>query len=67
MIYMEPESLGVNPLIVSWMQTIPNNIEQFGKIKSKLQELFTAYTEDTLWFLRRNVIEPVVTMNNNLV
>lgn len=36
MIYMEPESLGVNPLITSWMQTIPTNIASFGKIKSKL-------------------------------
>ncbi|KAL4427402.1 hypothetical protein ABPG74_009674 [Tetrahymena malaccensis] len=67
MIYMEPDSLGVKPLIESWLSTIPQNVYKFGKISEKLKYMFDSYIEDVLWFLRRNIVEPVTTMNNNLV
>lgn len=67
MIYMEPESLGVDPLIESWLATIPANLSAFSKFSARLRQLFKAYIEDTLWFLRRNVIETVTTMNNSLI
>lgn len=67
MIYMEPESLGIQPLIDSWVQTIPVNIKKYGKIVSILTRMFDEYIEDALWFLRRNIVEPVTSMNNNLI
>lgn len=67
MIYMEPGSIGLQPLIDSWTQTIPSNIIAYKKIHQKIQSLLKLYLDDTLEFLRRYLKETVASMDNNLV
>eukprot|EP01041_Mallomonas_annulata_P000971 gene971-1882_t len=65
MIYMEPNSLGYDVLFQSWLNTLPHS---FGDIpKAKLQQLFDTYVPSMLPHLRRNLIEPLPTVNNCLV
>ncbi|EGR27865.1 hypothetical protein IMG5_187090 [Ichthyophthirius multifiliis] len=59
MIYMEPESLGIQPLVDSWMQSLPKNIASYGSIKKNLQYMFQEYAKDSLQFLRKQVREPL--------
>lgn len=37
MVYMEPVSLGLKPLIESWLKAIPANIQKKVKIISRLR------------------------------
>ena len=67
MIYMEPESLGIQPLIDSWIQIIPPNLLAYKGFKARLVELFSLFVADALFFLRRNLKELLTSMNNNLV
>ena len=64
MVYMEPESLGNNPLILSWFQTLPKAIS--SKARIQLMNLFDMYLESSLTFLRRFLIEIALTIDNNL-
>eukprot|EP01046_Picozoa_sp_COSAG06_P065397 COSAG06_NODE_16047_length_1026_cov_0.955771_1_plen_342_part_11 len=64
MIFMEPKSLGLDPLVKSWIQyRIPEACKKHGEV---FQDLFDKYLEPTIFWLRRNVEEPVPTVNNNL-
>lgn len=68
MVYMEPVSMGVQPLITSWIHTIPENFRKHSKTFSKtLQDLFDKYFHDAINFLRKHIKEVVVTVDNNLV
>ena len=40
MVYMEPVSMGLKPLVKSWLNTIPANIRGVKSIIPKLEELF---------------------------
>jgi len=66
MVYMEPESLGLKPLVSSWMNTLPERVLSSEYILNNLQGLFDAHLDDACYFLRRNLVEPVKTMDNNL-
>jgi hypothetical protein len=63
MICMEPGALGLRPLAVSWLNTIP---ESFVPVRESLQELFDKYLLPVVTFVRKNVTETVGTVDNNL-
>ncbi len=65
MIYMEPNSLGYDVLLQSWLNKIPAALGP--KAKSVLLRLFDIYLPGLLPHLRRNLVEPLPTMNNCLV
>ena len=64
MVYMEPESLGNTPLILSWFQTLPKLIPM--KTRLKLMSYFDIYLQLSLTFLRRFLTEIALTIDNNL-
>lgn len=68
MVYMEPGALGNDPLIESWIATLP---QTFRKKKSQIipniRNHFKKYLTEMLKFMRKNCVEPVLTVNNNLV
>ena len=68
MIFMEPTSLGLDTLVNSWIEyEIPDAAKPHG---SRLQELFGIYFEPlsgAIFFLRRQLKEPVPTVDNNLI
>ena len=65
MIYMEPNSLGYDILLQSWLNNIPPNLG--SKTKAILTKLFDTYVTSCLHFLRRSLTEPLMTVNNCLV
>lgn len=69
MVYMEPSSIGNQPLIDSWMETINEPIRAMRPKTTipTLTKLFEKYIEDSLRFMRKNCPEPVPTVNNNIV
>ena len=68
MVYMEPGSIGNQPLVDSWLSTVNEPIRLL-KPKSTIQiltKLFEKYLEPSLRFMRKNCPEPVASVNNNL-
>ena len=65
MVYMEPTSLGYDVLFQSWLDTLPLSFGQ--AFKGKLQVLFDIYVPSIIPLLRRNLVEPLPTVNNCLV
>ena len=66
MVYMEPESLTLDPLIKSWMQKLPAKVGANKLIVKNLEEMFNDMMEDGCYFVRRNCPEMVKTVDNNL-
>jgi len=66
MVYMEPESLTLKPLIDSWMNTVPEKVKANQYIVNTLQKLFDDWLEDGAYFVRKNCPEIVKTVSNNL-
>lgn len=62
---MEPNSLGYDVLLQSWLATIPKVLG--AKARSVLTRLFDLYVPSVLSYLRRNFTEPLPTVNNCLV
>jgi dynein heavy chain len=68
MVYMEPEALGYQLLIDSWLKKLPENILTKSKIVfPRLKSLIDTLVAPVLVFMRKNVKEVVTTANNNLV
>ena len=65
MIYMEPKSLGFEPLKISWLDGLAPCFTH--EMKSKLHDLFETYILGALSLLRRNLVEPLPTVDNCLV
>ena len=65
MVYVEPEQLGEQPIVVSWMQIRPQHMKD--EYKQLLQELFDWLLFPTMDFQRRNCNEPSSTIPQNLV
>jgi dynein heavy chain len=55
MVYMEPTSLGWQPLIASWLEQLPCEATQ----QASLKELFMWFLDPCLWYLRRECKSPV--------
>ena len=64
MVYMEPESLTLSPLIISWIEGLPDNLST--SIRPRLLVLFDTFLESSLLFMRRFTQEKLVTVNCNL-
>jgi len=65
MIYMEPKSLGFDPLLQSWLHTLPPKMT--AKHKTKISILFDVYISGILQFMRRSCVEPLPTKDNCLI
>jgi len=66
MVYMEPESLKLAPLITSWMNTLPEKVAANPFIKNSLKKLLDDMIDDGAYFVRKNCPEIVGTVSNNL-
>ena len=66
MVYMEPASLTLAPLITSWLNQIPPKIREKKSIVDKLQALYDNVLEDACYFVRKSLPEPVKTVDNNI-
>ena len=66
MVYMEPGALGLEPLIKSWLNTVPPVLKGKKTFLPNLDNYFKKYLNEALKFMRRNCPEPVPTVNNNI-
>lgn len=66
MVYMEPGALGLEPLIKSWLNTLPQSFKNKKTFVPHLDNCFKKYLNEALKFMRRNCVEPVPTVNNNI-
>jgi dynein heavy chain len=66
MVYMEPQSLGLQPLIDSWHNTLPQKVGENKFIDSTLRDLWANMLEDGLYLLRKQLKEMVFTVDNNI-
>ena len=64
MIYMEPADLGIDPLVKSWLLTLP---EIMSTYRPGLQKLFDTFLAPSLSFLRKNMKEIVPTVDCQMV
>lgn len=67
MIYMEPGAIGIPPLIKSWMESCPPSFKLKKTFTPSLEKMFEKYCDPLLVFMRKNCLEPVATVNNNIV
>ena len=67
MVYVEPASLGLEPYFVSWLNTLPPKVEAHLQIKQTLKNLGDKLLEIGCYFVRKEVPEPVKTVDNNLI
>lgn len=66
MIYMQPESLGWDPLLVSWLNTLPPFLTNFQR--NVVKALFMRFVPPLLWLVNsHHVKEMCHTSNSNLV
>ncbi|KAG7391800.1 Dynein heavy chain 1, axonemal [Phytophthora pseudosyringae] len=63
MVYMEPSTLGLGPLVDSWVEHLPKAVAPFGH---DFMRLFDVYLYASVTFLRSFLGELVPTMDNNL-
>uniref|UniRef100_H3DKJ5 Dynein axonemal heavy chain 7 n=1 Tax=Tetraodon nigroviridis TaxID=99883 RepID=H3DKJ5_TETNG len=66
MIFMEPSQLGWEPLVISWINTLPATLQRKSN-SSLLLELFHWLIPPSLAMLRKNCREVVPTSNSNNV
>ena len=66
MVYMEPVSLGLQPLIDSWLDRIPENIHSIEGFIEKLRTLFSTYMDKILKLLK-GCKEIIPSMKHNLL
>lgn len=67
MVYLEPSTMGLNPLIESWMDVrLTESFRANKQFIPKLRNLFDAYLEVSIDYMRKYCVEIVESMNNNL-
>ncbi|XP_028848515.1 dynein heavy chain 12, axonemal isoform X2 [Denticeps clupeoides] len=66
MIYMEPAQLGWKPIVLSWLNTLPEPLQN-NLNSTLLMELFNWLVPPSLRFLRRHCREVVPTSDSNTV
>jgi dynein heavy chain len=45
---MEPQSIGIKPLVESWMKVLPDQIKKRTKFITTLKNLFNEYIEPSI-------------------
>jgi dynein heavy chain len=60
MIYMEPAALGIRPLCVAWLKTLPPSFASFAPA---VLELFDIYVPEAVTFVRKSLTETVATVS----
>ena len=63
---MEPVSLGTRPLVMSWINSIPENIKNKTQIVQTMTHLFDTYLDELIHYMRHNCKEIIPTMDNNI-
>lgn len=66
MVYMEPTSLGLEPIYKCWLYKMPKNIIDY-KIRPTLEILFGKYLMPVIQLVRKQLVEPCPTANNSLL
>jgi dynein heavy chain len=66
MVYMEPVSLGVKPLIESWINTLPNGMKNKKTFIPTLRAYFDNYLETSLEYMKKECKELVPSQVNAL-
>lgn len=69
MVYMEPDALGLLPLVDSWLNTIPASLIRPNlsyNVQARLKELFYNNLEDSIRLIRKKLKETCPTTNNML-
>ena len=66
MVYMEPESMGLAPLVSSWINTLPDKVRASKFLIMEIQKLYDELIDDACYFMRKNCPELVVTVDNNV-
>jgi dynein heavy chain len=66
MIYMEPGALGIQPLVQSWILTLPPSMKLRKQTMPMIEKLFEKYLEPMINYTRKSCPEPVITVDNNL-
>ena len=66
MVYMEPTALGLEPLVKSWISTIPPAFKAKKGMAKALEDLVSKYLYPAVRFMKKNCPEPVPTMENNI-
>jgi len=66
MVYMEPVSLGIKPLIDSWIARLPNGMKNKKTFIPFLRDLFDKYLEKCIEFIKKNCKETVTSQVNAL-
>lgn len=64
MIYMESVSLGWEPLLISWLNTLPSTLNEFHK--NTLKSMFFRFCEPLIWLLRRGGVKVIRILNKML-
>ncbi|CBZ56170.1 Dynein heavy chain 1, axonemal, related [Neospora caninum Liverpool] len=64
MVYMEPAALGLRPLMVSWVDSLPSTFSP--RDRQLLWQLFESFMEPAIAFVRKHCKEPIRTVDNNL-
>jgi len=67
MVYMEPGAIGHEPLIKSYLNTLPEAFHKRKNFVAGIDAMFTKYIFDTLKFMRKFCYEPVFTVDNNVL
>jgi len=67
MVYMEPVSLGIQPLVDSWLQQLPESMKKRkATFIVTLRDLFSKYLESSCEFMKKNCKEIVTSQVNAL-
>lgn len=53
MVYMEPVALGLEPLVKSWLNTLPEKVKDFEGFLDKFNEMFEIYVYPLIRFVRK--------------
>ncbi len=65
MVYIEPQALGLNPPIRSWLERL-NPVVFGADVTRTLQQQFDTLLEPCIAFVRKHCVEPVPTVDNGL-
>ncbi|KAF5288993.1 hypothetical protein FQA39_LY03872 [Lamprigera yunnana] len=63
MIYLEPASLGWEPLLISWLNTLPPSLNEGHKLM--VHRMFLRFGRTLIWFVRKGDVKEIVTTSDS--